>query len=128
MLDKTTDPLIPPLPWWPIGVDARLPLLSAGRLQAAILQTLLRQQIEISAFMQRRANQHLQLWEDVLASDYARDGFDLYCRFWRDTFLDYSEEADRLARIATLLAARTASSVCKEQEILTDEVATQMVM
>ncbi|CCF00484.1 Hypothetical protein SFHH103_06024 (plasmid) [Sinorhizobium fredii HH103] len=129
MAKKISDTL-PPATWpqWPVGPEGRSLMLSAARFQADMLQTALRGQIEALTFMQSRSEQHLQLWEDLLASDYARDGFDLYCSFWRNAFQDYSDEAERFTRMGAQLATEAAKRVSEEQEELTEKVAQQMVM
>ncbi|PDT52835.1 hypothetical protein ATY30_15275 [Sinorhizobium americanum] len=129
-MSKTiSDPLAPATwPRWPVGPEGRSLMLSMTRFQADILQTALRGQIEALTFMQSRSEQHLQLWEELLASDYARDGFDLYCAFWRNAFQDYSDEAERFTRMGAELATQTAKRVSDEQEELTEKVARQMVM
>ncbi|MQW89767.1 hypothetical protein [Sinorhizobium saheli] len=121
-------PLAPCLPRWPMGVYARTMFLSMARIQAATLQSMLRCQIETLTFVEGRSKQHLKFWEELLAADYARDGFDLYCSFWRNTLRDYSDEADRMAEIGNELAAEMVKRTRVEQEVLTNEVATQMVM
>ncbi|AFL51637.1 hypothetical protein ABIE78_002523 [Sinorhizobium fredii] len=129
MSKKMSDTLAPAIwPQWPVGPEGRSLLLSMARFQADILQTALRGQIEALSFMQSRSEHHLQLWEELLASDYARDGFDLYCSFWRDAFEDYSDEAERFTRIGAQLATQTAKRVSEEQEDLTEKVARKMVM
>ena len=129
MSKKISDTLAPATwPQWPVGPEGRSLMLSAARFQADMLQTALRGQIEALTFMQSRSEQHLQLWEDLLASDYARDGFDLYCSFWRNAFQDYSDEAERFTRMGARLATEAAKRVSEEQEELTESVARQMVM
>ncbi|HXV31031.1 MAG TPA: hypothetical protein VD840_11935 [Sinorhizobium sp.] len=129
MLKKNPDTFASPIwPQWPVAVDGRTLLLSLGHFQAAAIQSALRYQIETLAFMKNRTEHHMRFWEDLLASDYTRDGFDLYCGFWRDAFQDYSDEAERLTRIGSHLAAQTAKQVREDQEEMTEEVATQMVM
>ncbi|OAP36326.1 hypothetical protein AU381_17555 [Sinorhizobium glycinis] len=129
MPKKISDTLAPATwPRWPVGPEGRSLMLSMARFQADMLETALRGQIEVLTFMQNRSEQHLQLWEDLLKSDYARDGFDLYCSFWRNAFQDYSDEAERFTRMGAQLATQTAKRVSEEQEDLTEKVARQMVM
>jgi hypothetical protein len=129
MAKKIPDTLAPATwPQWPVGPEGQSLMLSAARFQADMLQTALRGQIEALTFMKNRSEQHLQLWEDLLASDYARDGFDLYCAFWRNAFQDYAEEAERFTQIGADLATQTAKRVSEEQEELTGKVARQMAM
>jgi hypothetical protein len=129
MSKKISDTLAPATwPQWPVGPEGRSLMLSMARFQADMLQTALRGQIEALSFIKNRSEQHLQLWEDLLASDYARDGFDLYCSFWRNAFQDFSDEAERFTRMGTRLATQAAKRVSEEQEDLTEKVARQMVM
>lgn len=103
-------------------------LLSTARIQSTVLQTMLGYQVEALSFMQNRSQQHLQLWRDLLASDYARDSFDLYCSFWRNALQDYSDETKRLARMGAHLATEAAKCTRDEQEELTERVATKLAM
>ncbi len=129
MSKKMSDTLAPVAwPGWPVGGEGRSLMLSMARFQADMLQTALRGQIEALTFVKSRSEQHLQLWEELLASDYARDGFDLYCSFWRNAFQDYSDEAERFSRMGVKLATQAAKRVSEEQEDLTEKVARQMVM
>lgn len=124
-----TDKFDPPLwPQLPATVDGRAFLLPVAHFQAAAMETILRYQIEMLTFMNNRSEHYMRFWEELLASDYARDGFDLYCSFWRDTLQDYSDEAERLTRIGSDMAAETAKQVREDQEELAEDVAAQMVM
>lgn len=126
---KITDTFASPSwPQWPAAVDGRALLLSMGHFQAAAVQSAIRYQIETLNFMKNRSEQQMRFWEDLLASDYTRDGFDLYCSFWRDAVQDYSDEAERLAQIGSQLTAETAKLVREDTEEVTEEVATRMVM
>jgi hypothetical protein len=129
MHKKITDNFASTLgPQLPAAVDGRMFLLPMEHFQAASMQAMLRYQIEMLTFMKNRTEHYMRFWEDLLESDYARDGFDLYCGFWRDALQDYSDEAERLTRIGARMAAQTAKQVRDDQEELTEEVATQMVM
>lgn len=129
MPKKTTDKFASTFwPQVPAPVDGRMFLLSMGHFQAAAIQAMLRYQIEVLTFMKNRSDHDVRFLEELLASDYARDGFDLYCSFWRDALQDYSDEAERLTRLGSQMAAQTAKQVRDDQEELTEEVATKMVM
>jgi hypothetical protein len=129
MHKKTTDNFASTLwPQLPAAVDGRMFLLPMEHFQTAAMQAMLRYQIEMLTFMKNRTEHYMRFWEDLLASDYARDGFDLYCCFWRDALQDYTDEAERMTQIGSNMAVQTAKQVRKDQEELTEEVATQMVM
>ncbi len=129
MPKKTTDKFASTFwPQVPAPVDGRMFLLSMGHFQVAAIQAMLRYQIEVLTFMKNRSDHDMRFLEELLASDYARDGFDLYCSFWRDALQDYSDEAERLTRLGSQMAAQTAKKVRDDQEELTEEVATKMVM
>lgn len=129
MPKKTTENLTSRFwPQLPTAVDGRMFLLPMAHFQSAALQAALRYQMEMLNFMKNRTEHHMRFWEDMLGADYARDGFDLYCAFWRDAFQDYSDQAERLTRVGSDVAVETAKQVREDQEELTEDVARKMVM
>ncbi|MDK1492558.1 hypothetical protein QN219_21260 [Sinorhizobium sp. 7-81] len=117
-----------PSPSWPTMADGAKYLLSMGRLQAEALRMTLRYQVELLAFLKNRSEQDLKLIDDLSSPDHVNEAFDLYCSFWQNAFLDYSDEAARIAEIGSDVAAETARQVREEQKLLTKDMAGQLVM
>ncbi|MDK1387721.1 hypothetical protein QN224_20095 [Sinorhizobium sp. 8-89] len=117
-----------PSPSWPTMADGAKYLLSMGRLQAEALRMTLRYQVELLAFLKNRSEQDLKLIDDLSSPDHANEAFDLCCNFWQNAFLDYSDEAARIAEIGSDVAAETAKQVREEQKLLTKDMAGQLVM
>ncbi|MCA1444489.1 hypothetical protein I6F07_30770 [Ensifer sp. IC4062] len=113
---------------WPAMADGAKYLLSMGRFQAEAMRMTLRYQVEMLNFLKHRREQDLKLLEDLLSPDHVNETFDVYCCFWQNAFLDYSDEAARLAEIGSDVAAETAKQVREEQELLTKDMAGQTVM
>ncbi|MCA1407658.1 hypothetical protein I6F26_23725 [Ensifer sp. IC3342] len=113
---------------WPVMADGAKYLLAMGRLQAEAVRMTLRYQVEMLNFLKNRREQDLKLLEDLLSPDHLNESFDLYCSFWQNAFLDYSDEAARIAEIGSDVAAETAKQVRQEQELLTKDMAGQTVM
>lgn len=113
---------------WPVMADGAKYLLSMGRFQAEAMRVTLRYQVEVLNFLKNRREQDLKLLEDLLSPDHLNETFDLYCSFWQNAFLDYSDEAARIAEIGSDVAAETARQVREEQELLTKDLAGQLVM
>ncbi|WP_331376813.1 hypothetical protein [Sinorhizobium chiapasense] len=120
----------PPLPTqsWPVMADGAKYLLSMGRFQAEAVRMTLRYQVEMLNFLKSRREQDLKLLEDLLSPDHLNETFDLYCSFWQNAVLDYSDEAARIAEIGSDMAAETAKQVREDKELLTKDMAGQLVM
>ncbi|MBB4187766.1 hypothetical protein GGE07_004435 [Sinorhizobium terangae] len=113
---------------WPAMADGAKYLLSMGRFHAEAVRMTLRYQVEMLNFLKNRREQDLKLLEDLLSPDHLNETFDLCCCFWQNAFLDYSDEAVRIAEIGSDAAAETAKQVREEQELLTKDIAGQTVM
>ncbi|MCA1370434.1 hypothetical protein I6F15_24055 [Bradyrhizobium sp. BRP14] len=116
--------------FWPNStrIDGRSALFSLGYLQAEALKAALCYQIEILRFGKNRCEQNLRLLENVSSPGHVTDAFDLCCNFWQNAFLDYSEEAARMAEIGSSVAATTAKRVRQGEKLLIEDLAAQTAM
>lgn len=114
-------------PGWP-WPDSPNVLFSFERFQTEALKTMLRCQIEMLRFVKSRSEQDLRFLADLWSPEHVSDAPDLYCCFWQNAFLDYSEEAGRIADIGSSFAAKTAKYVHEEGKLLTEDLAVQTVV
>lgn len=96
-----------------------------AELQGEAVKAALKYQIESLSFLTQRLKKDVDLVEELAASVERGDTYDVCIDFYRQAFSDYSNEASRLARIESKVAADAATMIQKESRAFAEDVATQ---
>lgn len=113
---------------------AKMPLLPSemrnafaamAELQGEAVKAALKYQIETLTFVTQRLKKDIDLVEQLGASVGRGDTYDVCVDFCREAFSDYSNEASRLAKIESRVAADAATKIREESRAFVEDVATQ---
>jgi len=97
------------------------------QLQAHLIKSAMRYQIEALAFLKHRCEQDVRLIDDLVGSDEYNDAFDVFNTFVQKATAEYAAEASKVASISSRLASETARRVRKEAENTIEDMAAQTV-
>lgn len=108
----------------PFVTKAYRPYLAISRMQAKIMQSTMRYQIESLGFMKHRLEQSVKFVDDILADDESGDAFDILTVYMQDAVTDYTAEAAKVASLNSKLSAEAARSLRKEAKHAMEDMAT----
>jgi hypothetical protein len=96
--------------------------LAGARLQAQTLKSMMRYQIEMLSFLERRCELDMKLVDDLVDTDQPSDAFNVVNTFMQNAAYEYAIEASKMISIGSKLAAEAGVEVRREAEEAVEDI------
>ena len=106
----------------PIVASMQKFALAGARLQAQTLKSMMRYQIEMLSFLERRCELDMKLVDDLVDTDQPSDAFNVVNTFMQNAAYEYAIEASKMISIGSKLAAEAGVEVRREAEEAAEDI------